>query len=113
MSQLSRTVPKSNARPHIPAIIAPCPLEHARITVFAGGRLGNMMGEYATLYANSRLLGIRPYIRAKMQKPLKAYFPSITIGTEAEDRNRSAAAGRATILMRDFEMRAITNCLGI
>ena len=44
-----------------------------------GGRLGNQMGEYATLYAQAKRLNRAPVIAEEMKKNLIGIFPNISI----------------------------------
>ena len=59
-----------------------CNIPGALMTVHDGGRLGNNMGEYATLYAHSKRLGIEPYITQHMKRSLQKvtkYYNSLSI----------------------------------
>ena len=47
-----------------------------KMTIFDGGRLGNKMGEYATLLAHSKRLGFEPVITPAMKKYFKYIFKS-------------------------------------
>jgi hypothetical protein len=54
-----------------------CPGFH--LTVNDGGRLGNMMGEYATLYAHAKRIGVEPRITWKMSYQLRTVFRYIEL----------------------------------
>ena len=49
------------------------------ITVSDRGRLGNLMSQYATLYAYSKLLNRQPVISQHMSDTLLKVFPSASI----------------------------------
>ena len=49
------------------------------MTIFDGGRLGNKMGEYATLWAFSKRLGYEPILTPDMKSRLNKVFKSISI----------------------------------
>ena len=55
-----------------------CP-EYGVITVSDRGRLGNLMSQYATLYAYSKLLNRQPVISQHMSDTLLKVFPSASI----------------------------------
>lgn len=46
------------------------------------GRLGNQMGEYASLYAHARRLGVKAVIPEEMARFLEPIFPNISIPSE-------------------------------
>lgn len=54
------------------------------LSVGFGGRLGNQMGEYATLYAQARRLGRTPVIAEEMKNNLAGIFPNISIPSVKE-----------------------------
>ena len=51
---------------------ANCSIE-AYLTVNDGGRLGNQMSQYATLFAHAKRLGLKPFISDKMKSNLKLF----------------------------------------
>ncbi len=53
------------------------------MTVNDGGRLGNLMGEYATLFGHSRRLGITAFVTAAMKEKLLRVFRNASISSEA------------------------------
>ena len=55
-----------------------CP-DHGVISVSDRGRLGNLMSQYATLYAYSKLLDRQPVISQHMSNTLLKVFPSASI----------------------------------
>ena len=50
-----------------------------RMTIFDGGRLGNKMGEYATLLAHSKRLGFEPVVTPGMKANFKRIFKNISL----------------------------------
>jgi len=46
------------------------------LTVFDGGRLGNQMSQYATLFAHANRFGVPAVISSKMKDKLSAHFPN-------------------------------------
>ena len=50
-----------------------------RMTIFSGGRLGNKMGEYATLWAHSKRLGYEPIITPGMKSKFDKVFKNASI----------------------------------
>ena len=50
-----------------------------RMTIFDGGRLGNKMGEYATLWAHSKRLGYEPIITPGMKSKFDKVFKNASI----------------------------------
>jgi galactoside 2-L-fucosyltransferase 1/2 len=60
----------------------PCPLPNARITVNDGGRFGNVMGEYATMYAHAKRLSLQPFVAPSMKTKLMKVFRNITIKSD-------------------------------
>ena len=50
-----------------------------RMTVFDGGRLGNKMGEYATLWAYSKRLGYEPVVTHHMKSFFNEFFKNASI----------------------------------
>ena len=69
--RLPKPWPNSSARQK--PFEASCSFE-AYLTVNDGGRLGNQMGEYATLFAHAKRLGLRPFITDWMKSNLKKLF---------------------------------------
>ena len=65
-------VPASTLQPN------KCP-DHGVISVSDRGRLGNLMSQYATLYAYSKLLDRQPVISQHMSNTLLKVFPSASI----------------------------------
>ena len=53
-----------------------------RMTIFDGGRLGNKMGEYATLWAYSKRLGYEPIVTPGMKSKFNKVFKSATIKSD-------------------------------
>ena len=49
-----------------------------KMTIFDGGRLGNKMGEFATLLAQSKRLGFQPVLTPSMKKTFNKIFKSIS-----------------------------------
>ena len=52
------------------------------MTIMDGGRLGNKMGEYATLYAYSKRLGYEPVITYRMKSKFNTVFKNASIRRE-------------------------------
>ena len=81
------------------------------MTVYDGGRLGNIMSQYATLYAYSKLLEniTIPLLTKKMYRDLKIkMFPNISIKTyESEHCNRWFNWMDVKLDDRKFNMRQI------
>ena len=53
-----------------------------KMTIFDGGRLGNKMGEFATLLAQSKRLGFKPVLTPSMKKKFDQIFKSISFPGE-------------------------------
>ena len=49
-----------------------------KMTIFDGGRLGNKMGEFATLLAHSKRLGFEPVLTPSMKTKFNEIFKSIS-----------------------------------
>ena len=49
-----------------------------KMTIFDGGRLGNNMGEFATLLAQSKRLGFEPVLTPSMKKKFNEIFKNIS-----------------------------------
>ena len=49
-----------------------------KMTIFDGGRLGNKMGEYATLLAHSKRLGFEPVLTPELKQKFDNVFKSIS-----------------------------------
>ena len=50
-----------------------------KMTIFDGGRLGNKMGEFATLLAHSKRLGFEPVLTPSMKTKFNEIFKSISL----------------------------------
>ncbi|XP_071531003.1 galactoside alpha-(1,2)-fucosyltransferase 1-like isoform X2 [Panulirus ornatus] len=63
------------------------------LTCYPMGRLGNVLGEYATMYAIRYLYNVSVVVHPKMRKHITAIFPNITLpdlpGTYTENEWRS------------------------
>lgn len=60
-----------------------CPL-YGIVTTEQGGRLGNQMWEYASVWAVARRTGLEPYIPRCIRKELEQIFESLSVPTFEE-----------------------------
>lgn len=77
-------------QPRVLKRLNPCK-ERGVLTVDDGGRLGNLISQYATLYGHSRRLGVKAVLSNHMSHTLGRIFPrlSIPISLQSEKLNCS------------------------
>jgi len=76
---LCRTTLKSNIRiPKLEWRNNPCP-KYGIVSVVQGGRLGNQIWEYASVWATARRTGLEPFMPRCILKTLEEHFENLSI----------------------------------
>lgn len=83
LQALEQSLCTNNIRHHKTGKKAKCP-NYGIVTVMQGGRIGNQIWEYASVWALARRTGLEPYVPRCIKLKLEQVFSSLTLPTFEE-----------------------------